>query len=169
MIEVPAIIYYWSLFVLRLRALALCISHFNNEKWLIHSEINQKKVKESKLNKPWRDFEKQIADCFSQRWRKFKLWPGEIDDGKDVVIWKDWKIFLIQCKHWFGSWIVQSQQIREFKWSIDYYNKKYNKDAQWIFITTWLTSQRARDTANTLWIHLWDTYDWKRKVNTFEG
>ncbi len=168
MIEVPAIIYYWSLFVLRLRALALCISHFNNKKRLIHSETNQQKIKESKLNKPWRDFEKQIADCFSQRWWKFKLWPWEIDDWKDVVVWKDWKIFLIQCKHWFGSWIVQSQQIREFKWSIDYYNKKYNKDAQWIFITTWLTSQRARDTANTLWIHLWDTYDWKRKVNTFE-
>lgn len=169
MIEVPAIVYYLLVFVVRLRALAYCIAHFNNQKNLIISEQNKQKSKTHKLNKPWRNFEIQIADCFSQIWRKFKLWPWEIDDWKDVVVWKDWKIYLIQCKHRFASWIVQSQQIREFQWSIEYYNKKYNKDAKWIFITTWLTSKRARETANLLWIHLWDTYDWQRKVNTFEG
>ena len=168
MIEVPAILYYFLIFVVWLCALVYCIIHFNNQKKLIHSEQNKQKAKQLRLNKPWRDFEKQIADCFSQRWWKFNLWPWEIDDWKDVVVGKNWKIFLIQCKHRFGSWIVQSQQIREFQWSIDFYNKKYNKDAKWIFITTWLTSKRARETADSLWIHLRDTYDWQRKVNTFE-
>ena len=67
MIEVPAIIYYLLVITVRLRALLYCIAHFNNQKKMIYSEQNKKKAKQLRLNKPWRDFEKQIADCFSQR------------------------------------------------------------------------------------------------------
>ena len=187
MIKVPAIIYYLLVIAVRLRALFYCIVHFNNQKKLIISRL--KKTNVSKQNKTiiwehdkqenyklnltprWKRFEEKIADCFYKKWRKYKLWKGKKDDWKDIVIRKDWdlnKIYLIQCKHWFSNRWVQSQHIREFQWSIDYYNKKFNKNAKWIFITTWITSQKAKETANLLWIHLWDTYDWQRKVNTFE-
>ncbi len=67
MIEVPAILYYFLIFVVWIHALAYCIIHFGNQKKLIHSEQDIQKAKELRLNKPWRDFERQIADCFSQR------------------------------------------------------------------------------------------------------
>ena len=161
--EIPLILYYLMVGILWLFALAWIVSHFDKEKDNVQS--NNDKEKKDKL---WRIFEKNIADCFAQRGWEKKLWPWEIDDWKDIVIRKNWKIYLIQCKRWFWKLWVQSQQIREFQWSIDYYKKKYDKDAQWIFITTWFTSQRARDTADLLWIHLWDKYNWKSRVNTFE-
>lgn len=67
MIKVPAIIYYLLVITVRLRALLYCIVHFNNQKKLVISEQDKEKVKLYRLNKPWRDFERQIADCFSQR------------------------------------------------------------------------------------------------------
>ncbi len=150
--------------VIWLYALILCISHFEKEKNKISSE-RDKILKDM----PWRAFEKEIADCFTQRWWKKRLWPWKWDEWKDIVVWKNWNIYLIQCKHWFWDWIVRSQQIREFKWAIELYNKKYHKDAKWIFITTWSTTEKAREEANSLWIYLWDRLNWKWQVNHFEG
>lgn len=166
--EIPLLLYYFMVAVIWLFALALLISHFDKEKNSIISEQDKEKIRKLKLDMPWRKFEEQIAECFSQRWWKFKLWPWEADDWKDIVVWKDWKIFLVQCKHWFWSWIVGPKEIRDFQWAIDLYNKKYHKEAKWIFITSWKTTPKARETANSLWIHLWDRYNWEKKVQTFE-
>ena len=167
--EIPLILYYLMVGVIWLFALAWLISHFDKEKNNIKSEQDEQKIKKLKLDMPWRKFEEQIAECFFQRWWKKNLWPWEADDGKDIVVGKDWKIFLIQCKHWFWDWIVRPEQIRGFQWAIDLYNQKNHKNAKWIFITSWKTTDKARETAYHLWIHLWDKYNWKRKVQTFEG
>ncbi len=169
MVEIPAILYYWLILALRLRALVCCISHFDNKKKLVISEQDEEKAKALRLNKPWRDFERQIADCFSQRWREMILGPWEADDWIDVRIRKNWKVYVIQCKHWYKDWVVRPKDIREFAWAINLYKQKYKNDAKWIFITTWFSTSQARQDAYKLWIQLWDTYKWERKINTFEG
>lgn len=60
--EIPLILYYLMVCVIWLYALIFCISHFEKEKNKIYSE----KDKELK-DMPWRVFEKEIAECFSQR------------------------------------------------------------------------------------------------------
>lgn len=65
--EVPLILYYLMVGVIRLFALVLLISHFDKEKNNIKSEQDKEKIKKLKLDMPWRKFEEQIAECFSQR------------------------------------------------------------------------------------------------------
>ena len=161
--EIPLILYYLMVCVVWLYALIFCISHFEKEKNKIYSE----KDKELK-DMPWRVFEKEIAECFSQRWWKSILGKWSADDWIDIEIKKDWKIYLIQCKHRFWDLVVRSQQIREFDWAIHQYNTRHHTKAKWIFITTWTTTSPARETADSLWIHLWDRVNkWEYNVNHF--
>ena len=60
--EIPIVLYYLMVLVMWLYALAICISHFEKEK----NKIFSKKDKILK-DMPWRVFEKEIAECFSQR------------------------------------------------------------------------------------------------------
>lgn len=60
--EIPTILYYIMVAVIWLYALVLCISHFEKEK----NNISSEKDKTPK-DMPWRVFEKEIADCFTQR------------------------------------------------------------------------------------------------------
>ena len=60
--EIPWLLYYIMVAVIRLYALVLCISHFEKEKNNISSE-KDKALKDM----PWRAFEKEIANCFAQR------------------------------------------------------------------------------------------------------
>ena len=75
MIEVFILLYYELLISVRVCALIFCIVHFDNQKKRICSEQDKIKVKQLRLNKPWRDFEEQIADCFEQRGWKKNLGP----------------------------------------------------------------------------------------------
>jgi hypothetical protein len=36
---------------------------------------------------------------------------------------------------------------------------------RWIFITSWKTTSKARETAKMLAIELWDKYNWREKIN----
>lgn len=162
--EIPLVLYYLMVGVIWLFALALLISDFDKEK----NKILSKKDKSIK-NMPWRAFEEQIADCFKQRWWEVKLGPWIADNWIDVEIKKDGKVYLIQCKHRFLNWIVRSKHIREFDWAIDQYNKENHVKAKWIFITTWATTTPARETADIVWIRLWDRVNkWEYNVNHFE-
>ena len=60
--EIPIVLYYLMVLVIWLYALAIYISHFEKEK----NKIFSKKDKILK-DMPWRVFEKEIAECFSQR------------------------------------------------------------------------------------------------------
>ena len=162
--EIPLILYRIVTIVIWICWLAICISHFDEAKNQISSE-KDKVLKDM----PWRFFEKEIAECFSQKGWKPVLGSWSADDWIDIEIKKDGKIYLVQCKHWFWDWIVYSQQIREFDWAINLYNVKHNTKAKWIFITTWKTTTPARETADSLWIRLWDRVNkWEYNVNHFE-
>ena len=65
--EIPLYLYYIMVSVIWLCILALLISHFDKEKNNIKSEQDEQKIKKLKLDMPWRKFEEQIAECFSQR------------------------------------------------------------------------------------------------------
>lgn len=65
--EIPLLLYYFMVAVIWLFALALLISHFDKEKNSIISEQDKEKIRKLKLDMPWRKFEEQIAECFSQR------------------------------------------------------------------------------------------------------
>jgi hypothetical protein len=47
------------------------------------------------------------------------------------------------------------------------YEKQNNIKVRWIFITSWKTTTQARETANTLWIELWDKWNWRDKIAYF--
>jgi hypothetical protein len=65
--EIPLILYYLMVGVIWLWALVSLISYFDKEKNNIKSEQDKQKIKKLKLDMPWRKFEEQIAECFSQR------------------------------------------------------------------------------------------------------
>jgi hypothetical protein len=65
--EIPLVLYYVMVGVMWLFSLALFISHFDKEKNNIKSEQDKQKIRRLKLDMPWRRFEEQIAECFSQR------------------------------------------------------------------------------------------------------
>lgn len=116
-------------------------------------------------NKPWRKFEKEVAEMFYNRWFDVVLWPWIDDNWKDIVIRKNSKIYLVQCKHYYWRKMVSANEIRDFQWAIDLYEKQNNKKVKWIFITSWKTSAKSRDTASTLWIELRDKFNWKHNIN----
>ena len=145
---------------------------------LIAMRIHFKKVRDSQASKNRknylnsgdprrRQFEKEVADYFSQNWREVVLWPWSADNWKDIVIRKWSMVYLVQCKHWYWNWFVSPKEIRDFQWAIDLYEKQHGIKAKWIFITSWKTTSSARSTANTLWIELWDKRNWKDKINNF--
>lgn len=115
----------------------------------------------------WRKFEKEVAQCFEQNWWEVKLWPWYDDNWKDIVIRKWLEVYLIQCKHWYGNRFITPKEIRDFQWAIDLYIKQYGIQASWIFITTWKTTKKARDTAKELWIELRDKYTRENKISNF--
>jgi len=65
--EIPLILYYLMIAVIWLYALVLLISDFDKKKNSIVSEQDKEKIRRLKLDMPWRKFEEQIAECFSQR------------------------------------------------------------------------------------------------------
>ncbi len=150
--------------------LILYLYYFNKQKKLIQSKINKEST-----NNPmpqWRRFERRTGMQFHQNWRKVRLWETwKKDDWKDIVIEKNKKRFLIQCKRRFGRKRVTTKEIREFQWSIDFYNKKYNENAQGIFITTWWASPNAKNAAKQLGIQLRSAKDDNllTKIRTFTG
>ena len=65
--EIPSLLYYLMFAVIWLYALVLLISYFDKKKNSIISEQDKEKIRKLKLDMPWRKFEEQIAECFSQR------------------------------------------------------------------------------------------------------
>lgn len=125
----------------------------------------QKSFDDDIENKPWRKFEKEVAEMFYNRWFDVVLWPWIDDNWKDIVIKKSWEIYLVQCKHYYWRKMVSANEVRDFQWAIDLYEKQNNKKVKWIFVTSWNASNKAKATANTLWIELWDKYNRKSKIN----
>lgn len=125
----------------------------------------QKSFDDDIENKPWRKFEKEVAEMFYNRWFDVVLWPWIDDNWKDIVIKKNWEIYLVQCKHYYWRKMVSANEVRDFQWAIDLYEKQNNKKVKWIFVTSWNASNKAKATANTLWIELWDKYNRKSKIN----
>lgn len=124
--------------------------------------INDYKVEEPKR----RQFEKEVASLFEQNWWEVVLWPWYDDGWKDIIVRRWLEIYLIQCKHYYWTWFVWPNQIRDFQWAIDLYEKKNNMTVRWIFITSWKTTSKARETAKMLAIELWDKYNWRKKINS---
>lgn len=116
---------------------------------------------------PWRRFEKEVANLFAENWWEVKLWPGSNDGWKDIVIKKENEIYLVQCKHYRWNKFVSPKHIRDFQGAIDLYEKQNNIEVKWIFITSWKTTYQARETANTLWIELWDGWNRMDKITCF--
>lgn len=120
----------------------------------------------SDINEPKRrKFEKEVASMFEQNWWEVVLWPWYDDGWKDIVIRKWLAIYLVQCKHYYWNWFVWPSQIRDFQWAIDLYERKNNMTVRGIFITSWKTTSKARETARMLWIELWDKYNWRDNIN----
>jgi len=116
---------------------------------------------------PWRKFEKEVANCFENNWREVELWPWSNDGWKDIVIRKWLQVYLVQCKHYYWNKFVSPKHVRDFQWAIDLYEKQNNMKVGWIFITSWKTTYQARETANVLWINLWDKWNWRDKIAYF--
>ena len=114
---------------------------------------------------PWRQFEREIAQMFADRWFEVILWPWIDDDWKDIVIRRGLEVYLIQCKHYYWK-MVSVNEIRDFQWAIDLYEKKHNMVVRWIFITSWKSSSKSRQIAKILGIDLWDKFNWKDKINS---
>ena len=156
------------LFLISIILLIYVSKYFNKQKnnqisnWLdVYNELD------SKDEPQWRRFEREVALLFEQNWREVKLWPWSDDDWKDIVIKKELKIYLVQCKHYYWNWFVWPKEIRDFQWAIDIYKRKNNLNVWWIFITSWKTSKKARETARILDIELWNKRDWRDKINNF--
>lgn len=117
-------------------------------------------------NQPWRQFEREVARLFENRWFKADLWPWKNDNWIDIVITRGLEIYAIQCKHYYWRKMVSANEVRDFQWAIDLYEKQNNLTVRgWIFVTSWKSSAKSRETARTLWIALWDKYNWKEKIN----
>ncbi len=130
------------------------------------------KAKQTKTNdvyedNPRRKFGKEVANLFADNWWEVRLWPWSNDSWKDIVIRKWPKIYLVQCKHYWWNKFVSPKHVRDFQWAIDLYEKQNNIKVKWIFITSWKTTSPARETASTLWIELWDKWNWKDKIAYF--
>lgn len=127
--------------------------------------INDYKVDTSEVKEPKRrQFEKEVASIFKENWWEVKLWPWYNDWWKDIVVRKWLAIYLVQCKHYRWTWFVWPSQIRDFQWAIDLYEKKNGMTVRWIFITSWKTTSKARDTAKMLSIELRDKYNWRDNI-----
>lgn len=116
---------------------------------------------------PWRKFEKEIWELFSERWFEVVLWPWSNDWWKDLVIRRWAEVYLVQCKHYRWNKFVSPKHVRDFQWAIDLYEKQNNIKVGWIFITSWKTTYQARETANTLWIKLWDKWNRRDRILSF--
>jgi hypothetical protein len=104
---------------------------------------------------------------FEENWWEVKLWPWSNDGWKDIVIRKWLEVYLVQCKHYWGNKFVSPKHVRDFQWAIDLYEKQNNIKVGGIFITSWKTTYSARETARTLWIELWDKWNWRDKIAYF--
>lgn len=138
-------------------------------KKLKDSQISKGKTiySSSEWNRKRRQFEEEVADKFSQNWWEVVLWPWAADNWKDIVIRKNAIVYLVQCKHWYWNWFVSPKEIRDFQWAIDLYEKQHGIKAKWIFVTSWKTTSKARETARTLWIELWDKWNRRDNINSF--
>ena len=143
------------------------MSQLKRNEFLAKIKSNQEKTSDIYEDNPWRKFEKEIADLFEENWWEVKLWPGSNDGWKDIVIRKWLEIYLVQCKHYWWNKFVSPKHVRDFQWAIDLYEKQNNIKVRWIFITSWKTTSQARETANTLWIELWDKWNWRDKIAYF--
>jgi len=133
------------------------------------AKIKEKQTKSEDIyeDNPWRQFEKEVANLFAKNWWEVKLWPGSNDGWKDIVIRKWLEVYLVQCKHYRWNKFVSPKHVRDFQWAIDLYEKQNNMKVRWIFITSWKTTSQARETANTLWVELWDKWNWRDKISYF--
>ncbi len=111
-----------------------------------------------------RAFELYIQRAFNNKWYKTRIGDGQNDGGKDIVVEKNGERKLIQCKRRFWTRIVREKHLRAFQWAIDLYNKKYQCNAWWIFITTGKSTSYARKYAENLWIQLRDYLNREIKI-----
>ena len=141
---------------------------FNIFSCLKNQEVSRHNMIDNSFeDKPWRKFEKEIADLFKERWCEVVLWPWSNDNWKDIVIRRWLEVYLVQCKHYYWNRYVWPKQIRDFQWAIDLYEKQNNMIVRWIFVTSWKTTSNARETAKTLWIQLRDKWNWRDKIYNF--
>lgn len=133
----------------------------------LRAEEVRKKSEDVYEDNPWRKFEKEIGELFSERWFEVKLWPGSNDGWKDLVIRRWEEIYLVQCKHYWWNKFVSPKHVRDFQWAIDLYERQNNIEVKWIFITSWKTTYYARETAEALWIELWDKWNRRDRILSF--
>ena len=143
------------------------MSQLKRNEFLAKIKFNQEKTSDIYEDNPWRKFEKEIAELFEENWWEVRLWPWSNDGWKDIVIRKWLEVYLVQCKHYWGNKFVSPKHVRDFQWAIDLYEKQNNIKVGGIFITSWKTTYPARETARTLWIELWDKWNWRDKIAYF--
>lgn len=110
----------------------------------------------------WREFEKFIEFVFREKWfiantrRWIKDWWIDLDAKLN------WRKYLIQCKKW-SKYKITEPNLREFYWAV----MSFDKDAKWIYITTWDLTSDAKLFAKNHDIEVWEKENLVNYVNDF--
>lgn len=110
----------------------------------------------------WREFEKFIEFVFRKKWFIANTRSWTKDWWIDLDAKFNWRKYLIQCKKW-NKYKITEPNLREFYWAV----MSFDKDAKWIYITTWDLTSDARLFAEHHDIEVWEKENLVDYINDF--
>jgi restriction system protein len=131
----PILVFSWLALVMCW--LAACMSFFRQRQRALLFDTQARHLELSALN--WRDFERLVAEWFHrQGFQVEESGGGGPDGGLDLILRKDGRTEIVQCKHWRRRQ-VSVTTVREM-WGLLAHHKA---DAVWIVCTGTFTPDAA--------------------------
>ncbi len=105
------------------------------------------------------EFERYTASFLEKYGFKTKLTPGSGDMGADIIVWKNRKKYIVQCKRYSGAKKVTSPEIQTFLGSMQIY-----KVEKGIYVATTQFTPPAQAIAKKHGIQLIDEFELGKRL-----